>query len=255
MVSNHGGRQVDGAVGALDALPAVADAVGSRLAVLFDSGIRGGADMLKALALGAQAVLIGRPYATAWRSAARPGFGTSFARCARVRADHAAVRAGVSSASWDRTACSGAGHAAVGRGSRDSDGPSADRPEASGRRPGQGHPEQPDRHTSPQLRGRGPLRDQHGARDRGRGRRVPVVPGGGVLGRVSQARGRAGRPGPAGLPGLGQDAWSAWPSGRTRTACCAWPSFRTGGRTTSRSALTRSCSSRTPWRSPAISAR
>jgi lactate 2-monooxygenase len=63
IVSNHGGRQVDGSIGALDALPAVAAAVGSRLAVLFDSGIRGGADMLKALALGAQAVLIGRPYA------------------------------------------------------------------------------------------------------------------------------------------------------------------------------------------------
>jgi lactate 2-monooxygenase len=62
VVSNHGGRQVDGAIGALDALPAVAQAVGSRLTVLFDSGIRGGADMIKALALGAQAVLIGRPY-------------------------------------------------------------------------------------------------------------------------------------------------------------------------------------------------
>lgn len=62
IVSNHGGRQVDGAIGALDALPAVADAVGARLTVLFDSGIRGGADMLKALALGAQAVLVGRPY-------------------------------------------------------------------------------------------------------------------------------------------------------------------------------------------------
>jgi lactate 2-monooxygenase len=62
IVSNHGGRQVDGAVASLDALPAVVDAVGARLTVLFDSGIRGGADMLKALALGAQAVLIGRPY-------------------------------------------------------------------------------------------------------------------------------------------------------------------------------------------------
>jgi lactate 2-monooxygenase len=62
IVSNHGGRQVDGEVAALDALPAVADAVGSRLTVLFDSGIRCGADMLKALALGARAVLIGRPY-------------------------------------------------------------------------------------------------------------------------------------------------------------------------------------------------
>jgi lactate 2-monooxygenase len=62
IVSNHGGRQVDGAIGALDALPAVAQAVGTMLAVLYDGGIRGGADMLKALALGAQAVLIGRPY-------------------------------------------------------------------------------------------------------------------------------------------------------------------------------------------------
>jgi L-lactate dehydrogenase (cytochrome) len=62
VVSNHGGRQVDGAIAALDALPAIAQAVGSRVAVLFDSGIRGGADMIKALALGAQAVLVGRPY-------------------------------------------------------------------------------------------------------------------------------------------------------------------------------------------------
>ena len=62
VVSNHGGRQVDGAIAALDALPAIARAVGSDLAVLFDGGIRGGADMLKALALGARAVLLGRPY-------------------------------------------------------------------------------------------------------------------------------------------------------------------------------------------------
>lgn len=63
VVSNHGGRQVDGAVGALDALPTIAEAVGHDLAVLFDSGVRSGADIVKALALGAQAVLIGRPYA------------------------------------------------------------------------------------------------------------------------------------------------------------------------------------------------
>jgi lactate 2-monooxygenase len=62
IVSNHGGRQVDGAIAALDALPEVAKAVGTRVTVLFDSGVRGGADMLKALALGARAVLIGRPY-------------------------------------------------------------------------------------------------------------------------------------------------------------------------------------------------
>jgi lactate 2-monooxygenase len=65
VVSNHGGRQVDGAVAALDALPAVVDAVGARLPVLMDSGVRRGADVLKALALGARAVLWGRPYAFA----------------------------------------------------------------------------------------------------------------------------------------------------------------------------------------------
>jgi L-lactate dehydrogenase (cytochrome) len=63
VVSNHGGRQVDGAIGALDALPGIAAAVGDRVTVLFDSGIRCGADVIKALALGAKAVLLGRPYA------------------------------------------------------------------------------------------------------------------------------------------------------------------------------------------------
>jgi isopentenyl diphosphate isomerase/L-lactate dehydrogenase-like FMN-dependent dehydrogenase len=62
IVSNHGGRQVDGAVASLDALPAVAEAVAGRAVVLFDGGIRRGADVFKALALGAQAVLLGRPY-------------------------------------------------------------------------------------------------------------------------------------------------------------------------------------------------
>jgi isopentenyl diphosphate isomerase/L-lactate dehydrogenase-like FMN-dependent dehydrogenase len=62
VVSNHGGRQVDGAIGSLDALPAISEAVGDDLAVLFDSGVRGGADAIKALALGADAVCLGRPY-------------------------------------------------------------------------------------------------------------------------------------------------------------------------------------------------
>jgi lactate 2-monooxygenase len=63
VVSNHGGRQVNGSIGAADALPGVVEAVGDRLAVLFDSGVRTGDDVFKALALGARAVLIGRPYA------------------------------------------------------------------------------------------------------------------------------------------------------------------------------------------------
>jgi lactate 2-monooxygenase len=62
IVSNHGGRQVDGGIGALDALPSVVREVNARVPVLFDSGIRRGADVFKALALGARAVLLGRPY-------------------------------------------------------------------------------------------------------------------------------------------------------------------------------------------------
>ena len=62
VVSNHGGRQVDGGVGSAGQLAACVDAVAGRAKVLFDSGIRGGADVAKALALGADAVLLGRPY-------------------------------------------------------------------------------------------------------------------------------------------------------------------------------------------------
>ena len=63
MVSNHGGRQVDGAIAAMDALPAIIDAAAGRVPVLLDSGVRGGGDVFRALALGARAVGIGRPYA------------------------------------------------------------------------------------------------------------------------------------------------------------------------------------------------
>jgi 4-hydroxymandelate oxidase len=62
IVSNHGGRQLDGAPSGIEALPEVAEAVGDRLEVLVDGGFRRGTDVLKALALGARAVLIGRPY-------------------------------------------------------------------------------------------------------------------------------------------------------------------------------------------------
>jgi L-lactate dehydrogenase (cytochrome) len=62
VVSNHGGRQVDGAIASLDALAVIGEAVGGELAILFDSGLRTGTDVLKALALGADAVCLGRPY-------------------------------------------------------------------------------------------------------------------------------------------------------------------------------------------------
>ncbi|KAG7406925.1 putative lactate 2-monooxygenase [Fusarium oxysporum f. sp. rapae] len=63
VVSNHGGRQQDGGASSLGMLPRIVDAVGDKLDIFFDSGIRCGADIMKALALGAKCVLVGRPYA------------------------------------------------------------------------------------------------------------------------------------------------------------------------------------------------
>jgi len=62
VVSNHGGRQVDGAVGTLDSLRLISKEIGDDATVIFDSGIRRGADALKSVALGADAVFLGRPY-------------------------------------------------------------------------------------------------------------------------------------------------------------------------------------------------
>lgn len=73
IVSNHGGRQVDGAVSTVEVLPEVVNAVRGRIPVLLDSGVRGGADAFKALALGATAVCIGRPYAYALAVAGEKG--------------------------------------------------------------------------------------------------------------------------------------------------------------------------------------
>ena len=73
IVSNHGGRQVDGAIATLDAMPEVNAAVDGRVPILLDSGVRRGADVLKAIALGASAVLIGRPYAYALASDGEAG--------------------------------------------------------------------------------------------------------------------------------------------------------------------------------------
>src|SRR5258708_36696625 len=62
IVSNHCGRQVDGSISTIDALPSIAETVQNKIPILLDSGIRGGADIFKALALGAKGVCIGRPY-------------------------------------------------------------------------------------------------------------------------------------------------------------------------------------------------
>jgi lactate 2-monooxygenase len=62
IVSNHGGRQVEGAIATLDALPPIAKVINKRIPILLDSGVRSGSDIFKALALGADAVCLGRPY-------------------------------------------------------------------------------------------------------------------------------------------------------------------------------------------------
>lgn len=73
VVSNHGGRQLDASEATIDALPDIVAAVGDRMTVLFDSGIRRGTDVVKALALGAKAVLVGRATLFAVAAAGEPG--------------------------------------------------------------------------------------------------------------------------------------------------------------------------------------
>ncbi|MDG5496097.1 alpha-hydroxy acid oxidase [Niveispirillum sp. BGYR6] len=73
IVSNHGGRTLDGVPASIDLLPPIAAAVGGQIPILMDGGIRRGTDVLRALALGAQAVLIGRPYIFALAAAGAPG--------------------------------------------------------------------------------------------------------------------------------------------------------------------------------------
>lgn len=73
IVSNHGGRNLDSAVSPIDVLPQIVDAVGDRAAVLLDSGVRRGSDIVKALALGAKAVLVGRPVLYGVAAAGQPG--------------------------------------------------------------------------------------------------------------------------------------------------------------------------------------
>jgi len=79
VVSNHGGRQLDGVAASLRALPEVLDAVNGRIEVLMDGGIRRGADIVKAICLGAKAVLVGRAYAWALGAAGGPGVARAIA--------------------------------------------------------------------------------------------------------------------------------------------------------------------------------
>src|SRR5262245_26115112 len=73
VVSNHGGRQLDGARATIDALPEIAEAVGDRVEILLDSGVRTGVDILRALCLGAKGCLIGRPYLYALAAGGQAG--------------------------------------------------------------------------------------------------------------------------------------------------------------------------------------
>jgi L-lactate dehydrogenase (cytochrome) len=73
VVSNHGGRQLDGAPSSIEVLPEIADAVGSQMEIMFDSGIRTGMDMMRALALGAKSCMIGRAYAYGLGAAGEAG--------------------------------------------------------------------------------------------------------------------------------------------------------------------------------------
>ena len=96
IVSNHGGRQVNGAIAALDALPGVAAAVGDRGTVLFDSGIRCGADVVIALALGADAVFYGRPWVYGLGVAGKAGVEHAL-RCLLADVDLTMAMAGIGS--------------------------------------------------------------------------------------------------------------------------------------------------------------
>jgi L-lactate dehydrogenase (cytochrome) len=83
VVSNHGGRQLDGAPSSISALPKIADAVGGQIEVMFDGGIRSGADVLRALALGARSCMIGRSYVYGLGAGGEEGVGTAIAILAR----------------------------------------------------------------------------------------------------------------------------------------------------------------------------
>jgi len=73
VVSNHGGRQLDGAPSSIEVLPEIVDAVGSKMEIMFDGGIRSGQDVMRALALGAKSCMIGRAYVYGLGAGGQPG--------------------------------------------------------------------------------------------------------------------------------------------------------------------------------------
>ena len=79
MISNHGGRQLDEAITPLEALPAMVEAVGERCELIVDGGVRRGTDVLKALALGANACSVGRPYLWGLGAGGEPGVARALA--------------------------------------------------------------------------------------------------------------------------------------------------------------------------------
>ncbi|WP_407837540.1 alpha-hydroxy acid oxidase [Streptomyces sp. DSM 116496] len=102
VVSNHGGRQLDGAPASITALPWVAEAVGGQCRVLMDSGVRSGTDILRALALGADAVLIGRPVLWGLSAAGAPGVAQVFS-ILRTELEEALLLAGCADLAAART--------------------------------------------------------------------------------------------------------------------------------------------------------
>lgn len=117
MVSNHGGRQLDGVPASIDVLPSVVEAVDERIEVFVDGGIRRGTDVVKALALGATACFVGRPYIYALAAAGAPGL-AKMLEMLRTEIDRAMALLGCQDVGdIDRTLvttgcpkCGGAGH-------------------------------------------------------------------------------------------------------------------------------------------------
>jgi L-lactate dehydrogenase (cytochrome) len=104
VVSNHGGRQLEGAPATIEALAEVVDAVGGQVEVLLDSGVRRGADVVKALCLGARACLIGRPFLYGYAAGGRAGIERAVGLLASELRRTMALMGAASLADLDRTA-------------------------------------------------------------------------------------------------------------------------------------------------------